>query len=350
MGAQSSLFKGQATEELLRCYFIQAGYYAVRGVPFIYENFDVTDIDVWLYGRASSVSREITIVDCKNKKTPQAIERIFWTRGLQIATNATAAVVATTDKRQAVKDFGRKLGITVLDGSFLSRLKSFEKIASQRLPEEDFQREISGYLLGKLDGDWAGRVSFSKSLLASGLSFDSCNEWLEQARFFAEQLITKPSQKQIALRCLYLVCSFIAISIDYCLRDLAFLEQSERESLLSDGFKFGSKGSSGMSNVMSVAMGLVEQHTGDGRSIAMQIRRSVENQIAAIETASLSEHFAKSETSKSLFTTARELEALAMKASFINHRDASIELKSFLGVLLDYWKIDRVVFSNSIDA
>ena len=117
------LLKGPRMEELLRSYFIKAGYYVARGVPFIYEGFDVTDIDLWLYSRTSSVSREITLVDAKNKKTPQAIERIFWVQGLRIATKATNAVVATTEKRQEVKDFGRDLGIIVLDGTFLNKLE-----------------------------------------------------------------------------------------------------------------------------------------------------------------------------------------------------------------------------------
>ena len=78
MKKQPAINKGFVMEELLRNYFLRAGYYAVRGVPFVYQEFDVTDIDIWLYGRMSAVSREITIVDAKNKKTPQAIERIFW--------------------------------------------------------------------------------------------------------------------------------------------------------------------------------------------------------------------------------------------------------------------------------
>lgn len=77
-GNQDVLTKGPRMEELLRSYFLKTGYYVVRGVPFIYEGFDVTDIDLWLYSRTSSVSREVALVDAKNKKTPQAIERIFW--------------------------------------------------------------------------------------------------------------------------------------------------------------------------------------------------------------------------------------------------------------------------------
>ena len=32
----NELDKGYKMEELLRIYFLQAGYYAVRGVPFVY--------------------------------------------------------------------------------------------------------------------------------------------------------------------------------------------------------------------------------------------------------------------------------------------------------------------------
>ena len=186
--------KGHKAEECLRGYFLKSGYYVVRGVPFIYEGFNVTDIDLWLYGRASSVSREITIVDVKNKKTPQAIERIFWVQGLRQATNATNAVVATTDNRQEVKDFGNDLGILVLDGKFLKKLKNSYDPVAERLWDEEFSSTIEEYSLGKLDGDWKGRIVECKSLLSKALSFDSCNEWLAHAQFFAEQSITKPNQ------------------------------------------------------------------------------------------------------------------------------------------------------------
>jgi len=35
--SQQALSKGPKMEELLRSYFLKAGYYVVRGVPFVYE-------------------------------------------------------------------------------------------------------------------------------------------------------------------------------------------------------------------------------------------------------------------------------------------------------------------------
>lgn len=227
MAVRKSSGKGYMMEEILRNYFLKAGYFVVRGVPFSYEGFDVTDIDLWLYSRTSSVSREITIVDIKNKKTPQAIERIFWVKGLQKAVKASSAIVATTEKRQSVKNFGKEVGVLVLDGTFLDKLANAE-LNKNRITEDDFFSKIDNYSLGKLDGDWKGRIRFCKSLFSKQLSFDTCNELLINAHFFVEQVFVKKTQREIALRCLYLLISYLIVAIDFTLKELSFLEFSDR--------------------------------------------------------------------------------------------------------------------------
>lgn len=337
-------------EELLRSYFLKSGYYVVRGVPFIYESFEVTDIDLWLYSRTSSVSREVTLVDAKNKKTPQAIERIFWVQGLRIATRATNAIVATTEKRKEVKNFGRELGVVVLDGNFLSKLSNSDNLSRARLSDEEFFTKINEYSLSKLDGDWRARIYFSKSLLVKSLSFDSCNEWLGQGKFFAEQSITKGNQRETALRCLYLICSFFAIAVDYCMKELSFHEQSERSELIKDGFTYGARGSAGLKKVLNIAMGLVEEHASDGPKISRQVRASVERQLAQLNTAILGEYFSRNETARTLVAVAKEFEQMAMSRKFVFHETASVELRSMFFCLLDYWGIDRVLFSEVLRA
>ena len=346
MSRQLNINKGYVTEELLRSYFLKAGYYVARGVPFVYEGYDITDIDLWLYGRASSVSREITIVDIKNRKTPQVMERIFWIQGLKLAAKATNAVVATTDKRQEVKNFGRDIGILVLDGRFLARLAGSDQPNIHRLGDEEFFSHIEQYSLGKLDGDWRGRVLLCKSLLPSGLSFDNCNEWLTHARFFAEQSITKTTQRETALRCLYLISSFIAIAVDFLQREISFLEQADRSALIRDGFTYGSKGSTGMNKVLDVAMRLVEEHAPDGTLISKQVHASIDRQLSLLNTRILGEYFSKTEVVKTLFSVGRELENLAMQRTFSSHAAASVESRSMLSCFLDYWGIDRVMFSD----
>lgn len=348
MSKSNAINKGFKMEESLRNYFLEAGYYVVRGVPFIYDGFNVTDIDLWLYGRTSSVSREITIVDVKNKKTPQAIERIFWVQGLKKATYATNAVVATKDERSAIKNFGKKLDIVVLDGKFLTKLSNNYNSETDRLIEEEFVDMINKYTLGKLDGDWKGRMISCKSLLSKKLSFDSCNEWLSHANFFAEQTIAKPKQRETALRCLYIVCSYVAIGIDFVLKELSFYDQSQRVSFIKDGFTFGSKGRDGMKNILDVSSALFEQNSSEGKINSNHILKNIKNKFDSLNTSILGEFFSKTDISKTLFSVARELEYLAMKRKFSSHTNSSNELRSLIMCFLDFWGISRVEFSEKI--
>lgn len=342
--SNDQLPKGFKMEESLRNYFLKAGYFVVRGVPFIYEGFDVTDIDLWLYSRTSSVSREVTIVDAKNKRTPQAIERIFWVQGLRLATKATNAIVATTDKRSEVKDFGRDLEVLVLDGFFLRRLANSE--SSARISDEEFFKKINAYEFNKLDGDWKARIKMAKGLLTNTLSFDGCNEWLSQGKFFAEQAITKENHREIALRCLYLMCSYLAVAIDYCTKEISFLDSSERSKMIKDGFTYGSRGSAGINKILNVAIGLVEEHAVDGTKISRQVRNSVQEQLLKLNTTILGEYFSKNEVVRSLFAVAKEFEQLAMNKQFLSHNTASVELRSMLYCLIDYWGVSRKLFSE----
>lgn len=341
--------KGQKMEEILRIYFLKSGYYVARGIPFRYKDFDVTDIDLWLYNRTSSVSREISIVDIKNKRTPQAIERIFWVKGLQIAIKATKAIVATTDKRPDVKDFGKDMNVFVLDGSFLNKIEKFEKHLEVRITNEDIYSLIDNYSLGKLDGDWKGRIDESKSLLALGLNFDNINKLIENARFFVEQILTKPSQREIALRCFYLICSFIAINIDYVQRDLSFLEDLEvRKKAFIEGFRYGSKGEQHIKQIIEMSLSFVEQYSNNGKTTANQARYNINKQLEDIQTNILADYFSMYEVLQNIFKTAIAFEEIAMKKEFVNHTKSSVEIKSFVGVLLDFYSVDRVKFSNAI--
>ena len=338
------LGKGMLMEELLRVYFLKAGYYTVRGVPFIYESFDITDIDLWLYGRTSSVSREVVIVDIKNKKTPQAIERIFWVEGLRQATRANRAIVATTDKRKEVKEFGKGLGTLVLDGNFLGKLNQMKEEISNRLTDEDFLDLISQYELEKLDGGWKEKIRVSKSLLSRELSFDSVNSWLETAKFFANQAIINKTQREVALRCFYLICSFIAVAVDYLLKELSFLDSDERTALLIEGFTFGSKGKGGITKVLDVSTSFINQYVKDGSSVSNQLRSGIQDQFSSLPTDIPGEFFGKTGIGKQLFAVAKELEELAMKKAFSTHADSSIEMRSMIGCLLDFWDIKRNMF------
>jgi hypothetical protein len=88
--------KGAVLEEVLRAYFLRAGFFVVRGVPFRFADEDLTDVDLWLYERPTGASRRVQICDVKYKQRPKAVERIFWTSGLAGALEVDGAYVATT--------------------------------------------------------------------------------------------------------------------------------------------------------------------------------------------------------------------------------------------------------------
>lgn len=341
--------KGYLMEEILRTYFRKLDYFVVRGVPVSYKNFSITDIYIFAYKRSSPISKQITIVDAKNKKTPQALERIFWVYGLKSVVGATSAIVATTDKRKEVVEYGKKLDVLVFDGNFIDRLKNKYLPEAGRLSEEEFFNELDRYKFGKLDGDWKARFVKSKSCLATELNFDSCNTLLEQAYFFANQVLTHKTQCDIAARCFYLICAYISICIDYLLKDLSFLEYQERYSRLVEGLAYGIKGEEGTKKMLNMATSLVKSYIPDGNPIIHQIKNDIDRNISQLQVNILSEFFANQEVMSQLFQIAIEFESLAMGTSFTSHNTGSASVKGLVGCLLDFWKIDRKKFSEIIN-
>ncbi|UCX06706.1 hypothetical protein FJ709_13685 [Shewanella glacialimarina] len=331
-------------EEDLRDYFLKSGYYVVRGVPVTYDGFDVTDVDLWLYARNSPLSRDISIVDIKNKKTPQAIERIFWVHGLKTVVNAKNAIVATTEKRASVKEFGRNLGVLVLDGYFLSKLQNASKSTSKRLSEEEFCCEVTSYELQKIDGDWKGILDKAKGLLVKGLSFDTCNELIEYARFFAEQILIKSSSRHTALRCFLLICSYLSICLDFIQQEYSHLDLEERKKALFNGITYGSMGKDGLDKVLALSEGLLHQYVQDGQSTFNQMKTNLEDSFHQMQTNILAEYFSRHDVSVSLFTVGKEFENLSKSKAISGTGGSSVELRSFIACLCDYWEIDRSSF------
>ncbi len=336
--------KGARTEELLRRYFLDIGYFAVRDIQFIFQGHVITDVDLWLYLRPSILTRQRTIVDIKNKRTPQAIERIFWTKGLQEALGLDGAVVATTDKRPAVRNFGLQNNVTVLDDSFLSKLESQRAHSRDRLSEEEFLSEFGADLLGKMRGDWLARLQLSKSRLLSHLDFSGCNTWLADASYFAEQTIVDPQRRVPATRLLYLSISFFLIALDFILKDFSFVDPSLKAKTLKNGFTHGAIGSEGVERLLAQSITLIENYLPEGRRWTDQLRKNVLGAFQDVPADILKEFFGRVDISGSLFVFARKLEELAYFREFTPPQSLDAELKSVVGVVLDFSQIERAKF------
>lgn len=339
-----NLPKGYQTEELLRRYFIRSGYFTVRGVPFVYETFDITDIDIWLYDRPSSVSRHRIIVDAKNRSTPKTIERIFWTKGLQQVLGVEQAIVATSDKRPAVSDFGREQNVLILDGAFIGKLQKSSEPFESRLTEEQLLELLGTYRPTREAGDWRGRFKVAKQPLARGLGYNAINRWLIDGKYFAEQSLLVITHREVALRALYLFASFIAIAFDFVMKDLAFFEPAAKFTAINDGLRHGSQGVTGTKQLLELATGLIEQYVPEHRMLAPRIKERLGKELDAIPTKLLAEHFVKQSVSQELFSVAKELEGAAYKSTFVAPQTLSPVAKGMLGVLLDFWELDRKSF------
>jgi len=334
------LLKGPAAEEILRNYFLSIGYFVIRGCKFKFNRFDVTDIDLWLYGRSSVLSRERWNVDIKNKKTPQALERIFWAKGLQSVLGLDGCIVATNDIRPDVREFGLQQQVKVLDGRFMARLRKSDRSHMQRITEEQLFEQIYQASLGKLGGDWKGRYEDSKSRVLNSLTFDGCNAWLDDIEYYLQQLQSSGSNTSPAWRMIYVSCAHFLVSVDFILREHVVAEQDQRLVLLDSGFRYGNAGKSFTEKVGRMAAALAGSVVSKP-GLAKTIERELYEQAAGVKAEVLAEFFAKGTTISGLFEAARELEAAAFGIQLQMPSSLTPTVQSLLGVLADFYGMDR---------
>lgn len=337
------LTKGYATEEILRNYFNGMGFYVARGVKYKYHNFDVTDIDLLLYGKSSPLNRERINVDIKNKKTPQAIERIFWAKGLQQILKLDDCIVVTSENRSDVMDFGLKHNIRVLDGKFLDRLSKSNKSASERLTEEAFSKLVEEASNGKIGGDWKGKLEVAKSRLLEHLSFDGCNAYLNDIKYFlhcVSELQDKSKEAAALWRAIYATTSYFLLSLDYLLKDHQTSDQEQRKRFLDSGFRYGTSGKAfteRMGSMASALAGSVMPNMGVSQEIERELKRLSES----VRSEILSEHFSKANVNNALFECAREYEFFAYEKEVFPPSNLSSLSQAALAILCDFNELDR---------
>lgn len=337
--------KGPDLEESLKAYFWQAGYFAVRGVPFRLDDEDITDVDLWLYERPAALTRRRLLVDAKNKKVPRAAERLVWAKGLQSALGVDGAIVASTDKRTSSRRLAKTMGVILLDGDAISKLTSSAKL---RLDDLLTSEEFDG-LFKKVDTDrrtneWRTALLMARASLLTSFGAHSTNTALRVAGFFGEEAtLAAPAspQAQIALRGLYTACAFVAIGLDYVLADLAFQSQDDRRAALINAIRFGQTDSATALSTIRTAVSLVRQHAPNGNSVARQVEKGFEEQASEVPAEIIGEFVARLSSADVLFASARELERNAYRLDMVHYDDMSIEARSLLGVLLDFHGLSR---------
>ncbi len=330
MENQQELFKGELMEEKLRIYFLNSGYFVVRGIKYGYEGNEITDIDLMLYGRVSILSRERTNVDIKNKKSPKAFERILWTKGVQKLLNFDNCVVATMDRKVSVRNYAKKHSITILDGNFLQKLNY---TLADRLSEEELLTLLANITSYKEfpNQNWKSLYENSKSRLLDQLDFSGYNTNLIFLSYFFNKTFD-PQKKETAIRSTYIFISHNLLILDYILKDIAFLEPEERKTILGNGFKYGNLGEEGLKRTIDMAIRI-----SGSKYTSSQIKQIVDE----IEIDILKEFFSKQDVIKNLFRWSIQFEKLAFSKTLVSPNNVDTELKGVIAMFLDYFKLNR---------
>lgn len=339
----TELDKGSRAEELLREYFISCGFYVIRGAKVYFQSIEVSDIDLWLYSRPSPFLRTRINVDAKRKGTPKALERILWAKGLQEILRTEQCIVATTDKRPLVKEFGDRNGVKVLDGNFMQRLLVNDREDSARLSEEDFIRAVMGLSDDKLIGDWKTRFFKARNRIVLGLGFDSCNAWLEDIHFFLDQVLVS-RRYETACRVVYLISSFFLIGLDFVLFRTEFDDHAIRVKSLEEGFKFGDRGMAQTEQTLRLASKLISSYSPGNKSLGDRIQSEITRDLHGLPVGVLVDYFAREDVRSQLVGLAIAFESKAFAREFTKPEDLDSSVKSVLGIVLDYHQIERKRF------
>jgi hypothetical protein len=332
--------KGLAAEEALRGYFLSTGHFVVRSVPFNYKNYDVTDVDLWLYIKVSSVSRERACVDVKHKRTPQAMERVLWTKGLREVLGLERAIVATTDNRIETRDFGEANGVIVLHGDFLQRVINVFPL-TDRITEEELLRVLNAPCVVDSHIEWRRWFRSLKAMLINRLNFDGCNTFLLAVKLLLEEHLATGKSSDIPVRLLYAAISYLLIGLDYASRTVAQLDVDARLDRLTNGFRFGEAGRGRTEEIVEMAQQLLAESGKADLFSPTELRNEFERQVADYPAEIIAEHFAKSESLKHLFDLARRFEAQAYSRAVLQPQDCPSDEKAVVGLLCDFLGVDR---------
>ncbi|MCY3729068.1 MAG: hypothetical protein OXF97_08760 [Nitrospira sp.] len=343
--------KGVVLEEVLRAYFLRAGFFAIRGVPFRWKNEDLTDIDLWLYERPTGTGRQVQICDIKYKQQPKAVERMFWTSGLANALNVDGAYIATTDKRRSLRQLAEKLDLQLIDGTDVQRIQANQTVLYQnRITDEQLIQELR--IVDKEFKNKFLQEERNKILaaLSEGFGAPSLVRTLEGFRRLASATVSHhPDSKAVRAsgRLAYLAAAIATESLDYVSVGTAFRTHDERRSVILDAVRLGALSNYDGQQALKLALALVEKYAPAKQSTATAVERNLKKDLGKIPADIVAEQAIKLLKTNELFSAGWELEMASYQISLPTFDELGVGPKSMLGAFLDYAGIDRELFAHA---
>jgi hypothetical protein len=343
--------KGAVLEEVLRAYFLRAGFFVIRGVPFRFADEDLTDVDLWLYERPTGTSRRVQICDIKYKQRPKAVERIFWTSGLADALDVDGAYVATTDKRKSLRSVAEKLDLQLIDGTDMQRIQSSQVVLyPERMDDEQLIAELQAVDKGFRNKNLQDARFDILSSLSEGFGAPSAVRALEGFSRLATAAVAYHPDSQAARsagRLAYLAGAIACQSLDYVSVGAAFRSIDERRELILRAVRLGALGNEDGQQTLRLAMALVEKYAPGGRGTAMAVEAGLKRDLDQIPAEIVADQAVRLLKSDQLFVTGRELEMASYHIALPTFDGLGIQTKSMLGALLDYANVDRQRFADA---
>lgn len=342
--------KGFKTEELIRKYFIQSGFYVCRGLKLAYDGDDITDIDIWIYERSATLARRRTIIDVKDKQRPQASERLLFVLGLARMVGTEGCGVVTTDNRQSLRELAIKHKVLWINGNDLKRLKSSRSLLEMnRLSEEDLVTQLAALDRARGSKNIQDLYESGKSSLADRFGIQSANFCLDATLMAADWAVrSHPNSPQAGtlVRMTYSLASMCAASFDYASAETALRPAEERVQHLTKAIRFGSD-EKVFEDRLSWLEKVVTHYADSGATTARKVLDGLKGSIKGENAEALAQVLVKLSHDHRLFDAARKLDAAAFSEKLTSLKSLDAGAVTVLGAILDHGEIERRTFVNA---
>lgn len=343
--------KGQRLEEILRAYFLQAGFFVVRGASFQIDGEDLTDLDLWLYERPTGTARRRQVVDAKSKSKPKAVERLLWTKGLAEALDMDGAYVATTDSRPSLRRMAKKLGVSLLDGTDIQRIRSSEKVhLPERLTDEELNQIVRSVDKSRKNKEFQICLFEAKSSVVEGFGVRGTVRALDSLSYFAKATTSAHPGSEpatVAGRLTYFCAALVGTNLDYVSVEAPFRSIDERREMLVNAIRYGNTDKGEGLEKLRLAAGIIRQYADNGAAIAKTVEQGFSRDLNSIPAEIIADHVVRMGKNESLFSVSRELERASYLRKCPNFDQLDIASKSFLGALFDFSSVDRAKFAEA---
>ena len=213
-----------------------------------------------------------------------------------------------------LRGISKKLGISVLDGADIGRIRQSEEVIyPDRIPEEDFVRKITSIDKARRNKEFQLQYHDIKFSLIDHFGAGTINralEYLLSSLPLRSRLTPTRMRRNRAAADLFCWgdCSSL---LDYIGSEVAFRATEERQEALINAIRFGDIDETAGLERIRLAIGLLQKYAPTGEATARAVELAVKQDFKNIPAEIIAEYVVKSTKPEDLFQVARRLEHVA---------------------------------------